>query len=194
MEAQAQLKPPVQPGRNRLTLIALIAVALAPVVLSYLAYYVWKPSGGRSYGQLLEVRPLPDFPLASLDGKPARLDEFRRKWLLVMVDDAACGKDCMDALFALRQYRLSQGKEMHRIERLWLVTGEGQPSAAALRQADGAAIRRALAPVPLPGELQRGIYLIDPLGNQVVRYPRDAETGRVIKELVRFLKNNESLG
>lgn len=195
MEAQAQISPDPRALRSsRLTLLALIAVAVAPVVLSYLLYYVWKPSGGRTYGELLEVKPVPAMKLSTLDGKRASLDEFQHKWLLVMVDDAACARSCQDALFALRQYRLSQGKEMMRVERLWLVTGDAAPSAETLKHADGAALRRVEGAVTLPGELASGIYLVDPLGNQVMRYPRAAETGKVIKELTRFLKNNESLG
>ena len=39
--------------QGRWTLFALIAITIAPVLASYLAYYVWKPSGGKTYGELL---------------------------------------------------------------------------------------------------------------------------------------------
>lgn len=179
---------------GRRTLFLLIAITIAPVLASYLAYYVWKPQGGMTYGELLKVGPVPAFAMQTLDGKPASLAEFKGKWVLTMADGTGCTAACQDTLHALRQYRIAQGKEMPRIERLWLLTDAGQPSAAALAAADGAHVRRALAPVPLPGELATGFYLIDPLGNQVLRYPRDAQPGQVIKELGKILKNNQNLG
>lgn len=182
------------PTKGRLTLLALVGITIAPVLASYLAYYVWKPAGGRSYGELLPVRPLPELTLRTGTGQPASADAWQGKWLLLMVDDAACTQSCLDTLHALRQYRLAQGKEMKRVERLWLIRGAGSPSAQALQQADGAQLRHVSGPVPLPGAQADSFYLIDPLGNQVMRYPRQAESAKVIKELGRLLKNNENLG
>lgn len=180
--------------QGRWTLFALIAVTIAPVLASYLAYYVWKPSGGKTYGELLAVQPVPAFKLATLDGQPASLADLKGKWLLVMSDSGACAQSCLDTLHALRQFRVAQGKEMDRVERLWLLTDAAQPSAAALQQADGAKLLRAQAAIPLPASQADSFYLIDPLGNQVMRYPRSAEPGKVIKELTRLLKNNENIG
>lgn len=186
--------PATMPRSGRKTILALIAITIAPVLASYLAYYVWKPVGGQTYGQLLTVSPVPAFKLAQLNGQPASLVDFKGKWLLLMTDSASCTQSCLATLHALRQYRLAQGKEMDRVERLWLVTDAVEPSAAALAQADGAQVRRALESIPLPGKQADGFYLIDPLGNQVMRYPRSAEPSKVIKELTRLLKNNENIG
>ncbi|MGQ5523559.1 SCO family protein [Chitinimonas sp. PSY-7] len=189
------MNPPVPRASNgRWALFAVLAVAIAPILASYLTYYVWKPAGGKSYGELLPVQPVPAFKLSTLEGASASLADLKGKWLLVMVDSTRCEQSCPDALYAMRQYRLAQGKEMDRVERVWLVTDAAQPSAATLKQADGMHIRRALDPVPLPRQLDGGIYLIDPLGNQVMRYPRTAEPRKVIKELTGLLKNNENIG
>ena len=45
-------------GRGKMLLIA--ALCIAPVVASYLAYYVWQPQGRVNYGDLLALRQLPD--------------------------------------------------------------------------------------------------------------------------------------
>ncbi|WP_269532824.1 cytochrome C oxidase subunit I [Chitinimonas sp. BJYL2] len=186
---------PTKPGKQRWMLLLLVAVCAAPILASYLTYYFWKPQGGRTYGELLEVKPVPAFPQQTLEGKPAGLADFKGKWVLVMSDDVTCAKSCMDALFAMRQFRLGQGKEMERVTRLWLVRGEGMPSSAAVSAADGATIHRIGAEaVPLPGDVNAGIYLIDPLGNQVIRYPRSADGVKVIREIAKFLKNNVNIG
>ncbi|HEY9103630.1 hypothetical protein [Chitinimonas sp.] len=182
------------PRKQRRIILAVVGICAAPIAASYLLYYVWKPAGGLTYGQLLETRPVPAFRQVTLDGKAADLGQLKGKWLLAMVDDGSCNVACLDALHALRQIRIAQGKEMGRLERVWFLTGTAAPSAEALARADGARLFRAQDPVPLPGDQTGGYYLIDPLGNQVVRYPRSADPVKVIKEIGKFLKNNENLG
>src|SRR5215217_8166299 len=63
--------------RNRFTLLLLIAVCAAPIVASYIAYYVWQPSGHVNYGELLEPRPLPDTALVALDGSTFRFGDLK---------------------------------------------------------------------------------------------------------------------
>jgi hypothetical protein len=49
-----------------------------------------------------------------------------------------------------------------------------------------------IAPRPLQGPAfkapLRHIYVVDPLGNLMMRYPEDPDPGRVIKDLERLLK------
>ncbi|WP_374351077.1 hypothetical protein [Chitinimonas sp.] len=184
---------PARPS-NRMTIALLIGLTIAPVLLSTLVYFYWKPTGGKSFGELLPTRPVPQLVMHTLAGQAASLNEFKGKWLLLMADKAQCDAACQNRLFAMRQFRLAQGLEMERVKRLWLVVGDGMPSEAARIAADGAEIRRVAQLPPLPGDVGNGIYLIDPLGNQVVRYPQDATPAKVIKEIGRFLKNNQSLG
>ena len=179
---------------NRRIMLVMLVVTLAPVLISSLLYFFWKPQGGHSYGELLQTKPVPAFAMTAADGKPAALGDFKGKWLLLAVDDAACAQACLDALHALRQIRVAQGADMERIRRVWLVADGAAPTPAATTAADGADIRLVHGAIPLPGDLRSGIYLIDPLGNQVMRYGREQDHGKVIKEINRILKNNEALG
>ncbi|MBV8658569.1 MAG: hypothetical protein JO142_12160 [Burkholderiales bacterium] len=179
---------------NRKIILLLVFLTLAPVILSTLAYFFWHPTGVQSYGELLPTRPVPTMEMTTLDGKPAPLAELKGKWLLVVVDNAACDAQCAAALHAIRQYRVSQNTEMDRLDRVWLVADGKAPTPEAVKAAEGAQIRLVHGTVPLPGAMQQSFYLIDPLGNQVMRYGRDATPSKVIKELGRVLKNNQSLG
>ncbi|QDQ27487.1 cytochrome C oxidase subunit I [Chitinimonas arctica] len=182
------------PSQGRRILLIMIAITIAPVLASYLTYYFWRPAGGKTYGQLLEIHPVAEFSQRKLSGEPASLAELKGKWVLVTVAGGDCAAACQATLHALRQYRVAQGKYMGKVERLWLVNDAAVPSAQAIAAAEGARVHRALAPVPLPGDQAGAVYLIDPLGNQVIRYGREAEPVKVIKELGKFLKNNENLG
>lgn len=150
-------------------------VCAAPLVLGTLAYVLgWSPGNPGNYGELIEPRPV----------SHAAFEPLRGKWVLVSADAAACDAHCEQKLYFMRQARRAQGKEMERIERLWLVSGPGEPRPALLAAYEGTRVARA-ADTAFSSE---HIYLVDPLGNLMMRFPRDADPSRVIKDLQRLLK------
>src|SRR6478735_10020235 len=55
---------------GRLRMLAVLLVCAAPVVASYLTYYVIRPEGRRNYGELVEPqRPMPALDATSMNGK-----------------------------------------------------------------------------------------------------------------------------
>jgi hypothetical protein len=186
-----------QQNSGRWKLFAVLAVCAAPVIFSYLTYYVIKPQGRTNYGQLLDPRayPIPDLGAASLDGRPAALDQYKGKWILLQADAADCGQPCQKKLYYMRQLRLAQGKDMDRIERVWLITNDKPLETILMREYDGTRMLRARperVKAWLPAD--RGatpadyIYMIDPLGNLMMRYPKDADPSKIKKDVEKLLK------
>jgi cytochrome oxidase Cu insertion factor (SCO1/SenC/PrrC family) len=182
---------------SRWPLFWVAAVSFAPFALAYLTFYFWAPEGRMNYGQLIEPpRPLPDVGLRLADGRPFRLGELRGKWILMQVAPGACDEDCRRRLYHMRQVRRAQGKNMERIERVWLIGDDTplDPSVVGafdgmyfVRAADSGVLReRALAADP-PGY----IYLIDPLGNLMMRFPRDADPSLILRDITRLLKASQ---
>jgi len=183
--------------RSTRTLWLLLAVSVAPIVASYTAFYFWRPAATVNYGELLPPQPVADAPLALADGSAFSFEKLRGKWLLVSVDRAECDAWCGEKLVWMRQLRLTQGKEMDRVERVWLVTDGGPPTGAPTGAPpvalDGlwvvrAAGSAALAQFPAAGQPADYLYVVDPLGNVMMRYPRGADPNRIKKDLVRLLK------
>jgi hypothetical protein len=88
-----------------------------------------------------------------------------------------------------------QGKEADRIERVWLITDNEPLETVLLRVNDGTRMLRAPAdavqkwlPVEQGGQASDHIYLIDPLGNLMMRFPKDADPSKVKKDLAKVLK------
>lgn len=185
-------------GRSRLTLFLVIAVCAAPVILSYLSYYWIKPEGRTNYGTLLDPRlfPVPAMMLSRVENNaPAQIQDTQGKWRMLMVTDAPCTRVCEETLYQIRQLRLMQGKEQSRIERIWLITDQYQPPAVQLQAVAGMHVLRAeAAPLHqwLPVEAGKTPamywYLMDPLGNLVMRYPLGADTVKIKKDLSKLLK------
>ena len=181
--------------RSRFSLWLIGALCAAPVVASYMAFYFMPPPGYTNYGELLDTRPLPQTRLQLTDGTAFQLDRLKGKWLLLMVDSGNCDEFCRRKLFNLRQLRLTQGKNMERIERVWLIDDDMTPATALMSDFQGtwqvrAAGSELLKQLPVQSALADHVYIVDPLGNLVLRYPRHAEPAKIIKDLERLLKTS----
>ena len=178
-------------------MLAVLAVCASPLIASYLTYYVIKPEGRTNYGDLIDPRayPIPNLGATSLDRQPASLEDFKGKWVMMQISDADCTDACRKRLHDMRQLRLAQGKEMERIERVWLVTDDKPLETMLMREYDGTHMLRVKPEVLnkwLPADNGTTpadhIYMIDPLGNLMMRFPKDADPNKIKKDLAKLLK------
>jgi hypothetical protein len=194
--AQPQSQGSWKRGRWTLLLIALICAA--PVIGSYFAYYVIKPKGGTtSYGALIDPqRPIPDsMVVTGDDGQPVKLSSLRGRWLLVSVDSSACDKACATKLYFMRQVRATQGPERERVVEVWLRTDSANvpdviqkayPDTQKL-VADPTALS-AWLPVDAGTTLTDHIFVVDPNGNLMMRFPKDPNPSKIKTDITKLLK------
>ena len=183
---------------HRLKLVLVMASFALPVIASYLAYFVWQPQGAtRNYGTLIQPQTLPDtLTIKALDGAPIPLKTLRGKWTLVQVDTAACGTECEKKLYAMRQARLMQGREQDRVQRLWVISDNQIPRAALQQAYEGVQWgtdpeRGLLGKLDADSDVTQYIYMIDPLGNVMMRWPANPEIQRMHKDIERLLKASQ---
>ena len=189
---------PTQPisaqRKSQRTLLLVAAVCIAPFVASFALYYFWQPSGRVNYGELVEGITVPPGNLVlSGSSKPFDFTQLRGRWIFVTVDSGACDDYCQKKLWKMRQVRLTQGKYPERIERAWLVSDTQSVAATVMKEYEGTWIASAqgnpmLALFPYRDALRDHIYLVDPLGNVVLRYPKDADPSLMKKDLTRLLR------
>lgn len=184
-------------GRGRRMMLIVLAICAAPMIFSYVTYYLIKPEVRTNYGELIDPRkyPIPDLGGASLDGKPTSLEQLKGKWILLQVDAAVCDKACTQKLYYMRQLRLTQGKEMGRVERVWLITDDAPLDIALMKEYDGTHFLRvdaqklaAWLPAAEGGKASDHLYMIDPLGNLMMRFPKDPDANKIKKDISRLLK------
>ncbi len=199
------------PARTRSIrpLIAVLLVSLAPVVFALLAYYVpslgLRPDTRTRYGQLIEPqRPIPgDLALRDEQGRPYDLNRLKGQWLLISAGPGACPESCVRGLFVLRNSHASQGKEVDRLERVWFITddapaapvvGEAYAGTHVLR-ADPARLAAWLAPdaADPAAALAQGLWIVDPLGHLMMRFP-DATQPEAVRDDIRTLLKNSRIG
>ena len=159
---------------KKLLLIALICAA--PLVLGTAAYVLrWVPGQPSNYGDLLTPRPV------------SGLEALRGRWLLVTFDAAACNAYCERKLYLMRQVRRAQGKDMDRVERVWVVADGADPRREILPGIEGTRLLN-ISARDFPGLALDHIYIVDPFGNVMLRFPRDPDPSKMIRDLQRLLK------
>lgn len=184
---------------GRWKMMAVMLICAAPVIASYLTFYVVRPDGRRNFGELVEPqRALPDLVATNLEGKPVNLRSLKDQWLLVSVSSGQCNALCANHLYLQRQLREGLGKDKDRLDWVWLVNDAAPVSDALLPALRGATVLR-VAPPPLAQWLapQAGhavedhLYLIDPLGNWMMRFPAQIDAQGAVKvrrDLDRLLR------
>ena len=178
---------------SRAKLILIFSLFVLPVLASYLAYYLWQPSARKNYGELIAQVSLKDG--RDQAGQIISARDFKGKWTLVYVGRGACDKRCESLLYYMRQVRSAQGPERDRINRLWMVTDRRDPAAALLAQHPGLRVVRTQDQVFLAqfadAEFGSHVYMVDPLGNLMMRFPVNPDPSRMIKDIKQLLKASQ---
>ncbi len=182
------------PFSPRTKLLALFALFASPIAASLLAYHFLAPGRTSNYGELLPPRPVTEQVLGREGGGTFRFEELKGQWVLVASDSGACPRTCAEKLVTMRQVRLALGRKASRIARVFVVDDLRRPSPALLE--DHAGIIIALTPTgltlpPAPANDRAHIYLLDPRGNVMMRFPAAAEGKKMLRDLDRLLRASQ---
>lgn len=197
------------PGKNvqtnkKLQLALLMLLFLLPPLAAYVLFYAdLHPTGGGNYGDLITpAKPLQNATLKTLDGRTFQLSELRKKWALLFLGGRDCDEYCEQNLYTINQVRLAQGKNIGRVNSVFIVPdnvsradignvaqtypniliflAEAETFAVLLEQLGE------YSDATLP---ERGyVYIVDPLGNLMMSYQTGADPSGMRKDLKRLLK------
>lgn len=182
---------PRRPLSGRLILLAILAIGMFPLLAALYFRYVSPPEVQAIAGQPLDPVRLPFELLKRADGGTLEHPQVSGKWLLIVAAPGGCDARCQHVLYLTRQARTAQGRNMARIERLWLITDmslpptelmAAHPDLMVVKASDGAMLQM------LGGAERPYINLIDRRGLLVFRYSDDAEPKAFIRELGKLIK------
>ena len=197
---------------GRWKMLALLLVFAAPVIASYFTYYVIRPEGRTNYGELVEplrdvgalgavvarvgtVAPAAGAATSDAPAPTGGIASLRGRWVMLVVAPGACDAGCRERLYEVRQVRLTSGKDRDRVERAWIVEDDAAPDPSLLAQHEGLVLMRADAgslarhlPATPATRASDHVYLIDPLGNLMMRFPKDVDPSRMKKDLAKLLR------
>jgi len=191
----AAIVPIRNPAHRAILLI--VAIFLLPFALAFgLYWFEWRPATLGNHGELVQPpRALPESGLRHADGRPLPTADLRGKWLLVQAGEGSCAINCRRDLQQMRQVQVALNKEMGRLSRVLMAGDPADPAltdlqrsypdlliAAPSRGQAGDAWRKAL-----DGTNYR-FYVVDPLGNVMMRYTENADPQGMRQDLERLLK------
>jgi len=184
------------PKSARGMLLLLAALFFLPFVVGTgLFWSGWRPEKFANRGELLQPPPmLPEAGLLDAEGQPLPTAELRGKWLLVKLGHEPCQATCQNDLQQMQQVHIALNKEQSRVQRVF-IDGAASSSLAEVRRRfpDMSLARFASdrAGEPWRSVLAgagRELYVVDPLGNVILRYDDPPDMRGVLKDLERLLK------
>jgi len=193
------------PRRGQRQLVLLAALFFVPLAVAFWLYYgptSWRPVGGTNKGDLVDPAvPLPAVALAKPDGTRTGTDLLQGKWTIAYLGDGACDERCREALYLSRQSRIALNKDMDRVQRVFLATGNccdseflaaEHPDLAVAVLGNDADSRALLAKIPalggVPPATAGRLYVIDPLGNLVLSYSAAAPDKALLTDVKKLLR------
>jgi hypothetical protein len=189
---------------GRLKMLLVLLICAAPVIASYLTYFVIRPEGRTNYSELVQpLRPVPaELPLSNLQGQAIQPATLKGQWLLVVVSGGACNDACEKNLWLQRQLRESLGREKERLDKVWLIT---DPAPVRVQTVNAVTTgvpvtvarvpREALAAwlQPAAGRaLEDHLYIVDPMGNWMMRVPPQPDAAKLKRDIEKLLRASAS--
>ena len=199
-------------------MIAVFLICSAPVVLSYLTYYVIRPTTIKSYGELIQpTRSIPDLemlvlarPNSEKSASNERLSSLKGQWLLMSVSSGICDEACEKRLYFQRQIHTALGRENDRVDRVWLVMGQEAVDLKQVKAFSNYWIIKvsdkdvfkwlglqttAKEKTATEVNTQEFLYLVDPMGELMMKFPStvDLDTApKIRRDIERLLRASES--
>jgi hypothetical protein len=168
--------------------LAIGAVFAAPLVLALAVHGRpgWQPEGRSEHGELLHPLRALDAPaLADVDGQPLA-DPWRGRWTLLYRSADGCTDECRGLMNMLWRICRAQADGQGRLQRVLALDVLPADKARVLRESDPG-LRVTLTPGDwsLPAG---SVYLVDPLGNLVLRYSPGFDPEGLAADLKRLLR------
>lgn len=190
-------------NRSRLQLVLLALLFASPVIAAWLAWQYANQQGvavTTNAGELVSpARPLAAAPWVGSDGEPLGDGLLTGRWSYVLLAGDGCDAGCQERLYLSRQVRTSVNKDMSRVQRV-LVLSRQPSDLAMLRSEHPDLVIAVVSDTDLQafgaqfdaasGSADR-LYLVDPLGNLMMRYTTDVPAKGVLKDLRRLLKASQ---
>jgi SCO1/SenC len=191
------------PKKNNTALWMMILLFGLPYLAAYYFYFNRDDMSlgeQTNYGSIINpVRQLADNELTQIDGSKIKLSSLQGKWIMFSVGSSDCKASCQDNLYKIRQIKTALAAEHKRVKKAFFLTDVKAIDSFNELLKDyrnmhviipsGSNYKDYLSPLSVDGKaIEDGIFIIDPLGNYMMSFPKDAEAKEILKDMERLLK------
>ncbi len=177
-------------ARGRWMLVALFALFFGTVFgAGVLRFAGWQPAGHKNNGEMLQPPSDARQVVPRLaDGEPYAWQPGERIWRIAVAPPADCTAECVKLARDLDKVWRLFGHNADKVEILWIgPLPAGAPATEARRELQAtpellATLPRLRDPKGVP------VYVIDPHGFVILRYPPGFDAGGLYKDVAKLLK------
>ncbi len=194
----------MQGKKNPYTVWFVVIAFIAPVALAYIMFFFVDVSSFTNRGEILNpIVHIEDFELKNENGELIAKEELTYKWRLVSFLSSECNTECQARLFDTRQIHKALGKNQHRIMRMFVHL---EPAGEALKKlieethpgvihvyGDAEMITKVLAKnIRSDAAINNNeTYIMDPMGNVMMRFTQDQPNKDFLYDLRKLLKASQ---
>ena len=161
-------------GKSRRNLILLFSMFIVPVVLAKLALdNNWFNKASTNNGELLKQ----ELSIVELDIND---EVLQKKWLIIYRVESPCAENCKQTIYGINQTFISLGREMDRVIPVGLYASELDVDKLGALKENFWAFNS--LPQASKDKLELNwIYVSDPLGNVILKYPAPVSDQEVLE-------------
>lgn len=190
--------------RNPYTVWFVVIAFIAPVVLAYIMFFFVDVKSFVNHGEILNpIVHIASFKLKDENNEIIPQDDLTYKWRLISFVGKDCDEQCESRLFDTRQIHTLLAKDQHRLMRMFVhlepagdsliklieqthpnvihVNGDADTIIDAL----GANVREGA------GIMNNETYIMDPMGNVMMRFTQDQPNKEFLYDLKKLLKASQ---
>lgn len=186
--------------RNPYTVWFVVIAFIAPVLLAYAIFFFVDVKSFTNHGELLNpIVNISEFKLKDDDNILIDKGKLTYKWRLISVVSKNCDEACQKRLYDTRQIHTLLGKNRHRLLRMFIHL---EPAGDALKQliekthpdvihVNGNKNEIIDAIGKDAGIMNNEIYVMDPMGNVMMRFTQDQDSKEFLHDLRKLLKASQ---
>jgi len=197
-------QPPTKQKSNTTVWLILLSFA-APVALSYFIFFFVDVSSFTNKGEILDpIVHIGEFSLKDETGKKIPVEKLTYKWRLISFLDKNCNKACVKRLYDSRQVHTSLGKNRHRVDRMFIHLEPASEDLKKLIKTEHKSSIQVYGDDTLISNVLRSsvkdknaqlhdnvIYIMDPMGNVMMRFTQDQPDKDFLHDLRKLLKASQ---
>ncbi len=191
-------------NRNPYTVWFVVLSFIAPVALAYVMFFFVDIKSFSNHGEILNpIVHISDFALKDDNGEIIPQEKLTYKWRLISFLGKDCDQRCAKRLYDTRQIHKSLGKNQNRLYRMFVhlePAGDTFTKLIANTHADAIQVNAELKDIVKAlnnnvhndaGITNNEIYIMDPMGNVMMRFTQEQENKDILSDLRKLLKASQ---
>ncbi len=185
--------------RSNTALWVLTASFFIPAILAYGYFYFGDRPAIKSNGELIiPIVDIHTLKITAKDGSQLTEEELTPHWRMIYFVGASCNENCQTSIYNMRQINIAIGKYQDRVNHAIVHLAEPDEAFAGLIEKEYSKSTghiyakkeniTALSKLENNPEKMQSIYLVDPLGNIMMHFPKEVKPKLIRKDLNKLLK------